>query len=136
MAKEKGEKELTEVLKTKKDELNANKSNLENNTIKKLQSKQKIDQINSASLLDYYSKTNKTIDKYGEKIEKIIVCFKEDYKINYFFKLHSIISFIFILQSKLNEYREDNLDDILLLQNRTKKLMNEFQSLPKLKDKE
>lgn len=76
LAKEKGEKELTDILKAKKDELNQNKSNLENNTIKKLQSKQKIDQINSASLLEYYSKTNKNIEKYGEKIEKIIVNFK------------------------------------------------------------
>lgn len=73
MTKEKGEKELFEVLKYKKEELNTNKSYLENNTIKQLQSKQKIDQINSSSLLEYYSKTNKNIEKYGEKIEKIIV---------------------------------------------------------------
>jgi hypothetical protein len=87
LAKEKGEKELTEVLKSKKDELNVNKSNLENNTIKKLQSKQKIDQINSASLLEYYSKTNKNIDKYGEKIEKIIVIFLKIRKIIFAFFL-------------------------------------------------
>lgn len=73
VAKEKGEKELTELLKKKKEELNAKKSNLENNTIKKLQSKQKIDQINSSSLLEYYSKTNKNIEKYADTIDKIIV---------------------------------------------------------------
>jgi ABC-type uncharacterized transport system substrate-binding protein len=72
---------LTDILKAKKEQLNLNKSNLENNTIKKLQSKQKIDQINSSSLLDYYSKTNKNIEKCGEKIEKIIVKF---YFQNYF----------------------------------------------------
>ena len=78
LAKQRGEKELADTLINKKNELNANKSNLENNTIKKLQSKQKIDQINSNSLLEYYAKTNKKIEKYGFKIEKIIV--KEIFK--------------------------------------------------------
>jgi len=75
LAKEKGEKELTEILYAKKEDLNDKKKNLENKSIKQLQSKQKIDQINSSSLLEYYSKTNKNIEKYGEKIEKIIVSF-------------------------------------------------------------
>ena len=78
LAKQRGEKELADTLINKKNELNANKSNLENNTIKKLQSKQKIDQINSNSLLEYYAKTNKKIEKYGFKIENIIV--KEFFK--------------------------------------------------------
>lgn len=73
LAKQRGERELADTLINKKNELNANKSNLENNTIKKLQSKQKIDQINSNSLLEYYAKTNKKIEKYGDKIENIIV---------------------------------------------------------------
>lgn len=64
---------LSATLQCKKDEMNDKKKNLENNAVKKLQSKQKIDQINSSSLLNYYSKTNKNIECYGEKIEKIIV---------------------------------------------------------------
>ncbi len=73
LAKEKGEKELTHILKARKEELNEIKSNLENNGIKNLQSGLKIDQINSTSLLEYYSRTNKNIEDYGQKIEKIIV---------------------------------------------------------------
>jgi hypothetical protein len=73
ISKQKGESELGDSLKGKKDELTKKKQSLENNTIKKLQSKQKIDQINSVGLLEYYSKTNKNIEKYGDKIEKIIV---------------------------------------------------------------
>ena len=76
MAKQKGENDLGDALKGKKDELTKKKQTLENNTIKKLQSKQKIDQINSTGLLEYYSKTNRNIEKYGDKIEKIIVRIK------------------------------------------------------------
>jgi len=64
---------LSDILQNKKDEMNDKKKNLENHAVKKLQSKQKIDQINSTSLLNYYSKINKNIEGYGDKIEKIIV---------------------------------------------------------------
>ena len=73
ISKQKGENDLGDSLKGKKDELTKKKQSLENNTIKKLQSKQKIDQINSVGLLEYYSKTNKNIENYGDHIEKIIV---------------------------------------------------------------
>ena len=85
ISKQKGENDLGESLKGKKDELTRKKQSLENNTIKKLQSKQKIDQINSTGLLEYYSKTNRNIEKYGEKIEKIIVSFCYYFILLFFF---------------------------------------------------
>lgn len=71
--KKRSEHKLNLVLKDKKDTLNNMKSNLENNTIKKLQSKQKIDQINSTSLKKYYSKTNESVETLCSKINEIIV---------------------------------------------------------------
>ncbi len=67
------EKELADILQKRKDEMNENKNNLEKVAQKKLQSQQKVDQINSFSLLRYYSKNNKNIEEYGEKIDRIIV---------------------------------------------------------------
>jgi len=93
ISKQKGENDLGDSLKSKKEELTRKKQSLENNTIKKLQSKQKIDQINSTGLLEYYSKTNRNIEKYGEKIEKIIVSFL------YFFQIFLIFFLIKIRQN-------------------------------------
>jgi len=93
ISKQKGENDLGESLKGKKDELTKKKQSLENNTIKKLQSKQKIDQINSTGLLEYYSKTNRNIESYGDKIEKIIV------RIFFFFLIFSYFLFFKIWQN-------------------------------------
>jgi chromosome segregation ATPase len=75
VGKKKDENGLNSVLKKRKEDLNSKKSNFENITIKKLQSKQKIDQINSSSLKKYYSKTNENIENLTQKINKIIVFF-------------------------------------------------------------
>ena len=40
----------------------------------------------------------------------------------------------YFFQGKLQIYRENDTEDIDLLENRTKKLMNEYISLPKLKE--
>lgn len=64
---------LNSTLGDKKKKFNENKAKLENNTIKKLQFNQKIDQINSVALKDYYNKSNHEIQNLSSSIDNILV---------------------------------------------------------------
>jgi hypothetical protein len=93
---------LLNKLKIKKDELDEVKKKNENKTIKKLKMKQKIDQINSNELKEYYSKTNKGIETLISKINSVT--------------------------SELCNYRGQNDNDIKLLISRTNLMLEEFKS--------
>ena len=53
--------------------LSSKKEQLENTSKKSLQEKQKIDAINSDDLLNYYTGTNKHIEKLSGDIKRTIV---------------------------------------------------------------
>jgi len=93
---------LLNKLKIKKDELDEVKKKNENKTIKKLKMKQKIDQINSNELKDYYSKTNKGIE--------------------------TLISKIGSVTDDLLKYRGRDDNDIKLLISRTNVMIEEFKN--------
>jgi hypothetical protein len=92
----------------KKDQLTKSKVDNEKNTLKKLQSKLKIDQINSTSLKKYYSQTNHNIEDLSNKINMLV--------------------------GDLTKYRKNEIKDIRLLESRKKKLLEEYKLLPKFKD--
>ena len=97
-----------EKLISKKDQLTKSKLDNEKNTLKKLQSKLKIDQINSTSLKKYYSMTNHNIEEINNKIN--------------------------IVLNDLVNIRSTDVKDLKLLDERKKKLMEEYKNLPKFKD--
>jgi hypothetical protein len=97
-----------EKLISKKDQLTKSKLDNEKNTLKKLQSKLKIDQINSTSLKKYYSMTNHNIEEINNKIN--------------------------IVLNDLVNIRTSDIKDLKLLDERKKKLMEQYKNLPKFKD--
>jgi hypothetical protein len=100
-------KEMTSILSTKKNTLNDMKLNTEHKKKTKLQTKVKIDQINSNSLKNYYSGTNINIENLCKKIDLAI--------------------------AELSKFRkQDNIKDIKLLETRKKKLLQEYKLLPKI----
>jgi hypothetical protein len=127
-----------DTLKGRKDMLSESKVDNEKNTLKKLQSKLKIDQINSTSLKKYYTQTNSNIETLEQKIKDAVdklVLFRGDnlkdvkyyqYKLTY--NLILILLFVLLKVSDLIKFVT-----FKLLENRKKKLMGEYNLLPKLK---
>lgn len=107
-AKKSEEEKHKDKLISKKEQLTKSKLDNEKNTLKKLQSKLKIDQINSTSLKKYYSHTNHNIEDLSDKINKLV--------------------------GDITKYRNNEIKDIRLLESRKKKLLEEYKLLPKFKD--
>lgn len=109
-SKKHDEDKLRDKLIGKKDKLNEVKKNNEKNTFKKLQSRQKIDQVNSSNLKKYYAQTNSNIELLSTKIDQVL--------------------------NELRMYRDNgNIKDISLLEDRKAELMVNFEmNLKNLKD--